>query len=185
MREYKIFHSPDPLAFETPHISPYSYCNGDPINYIDPTGEKPLPSEAARMAAHVYGDKTDDILIGGWSKTPDNLGLKSLGGGQAALNALVTGNAAITFNPAGVSGITKFKDGSWLTPFMSESRIDAYIMTTDPQNILQDRLPIPGANGNRHYLLPKDIPSIYNGHSMDNILKCFGVNPDDYAKVKL
>lgn len=27
---------------------------------------EPTPKEAAAMAAHVYGDKKDDILIGGW-----------------------------------------------------------------------------------------------------------------------
>lgn len=32
------FQSPDPLAYKTPHVSPYSYCNGDPVNNIDPTG---------------------------------------------------------------------------------------------------------------------------------------------------
>lgn len=106
----------------------------------------------------------------------------SLGGGEAALNALVTDRAAITFNPAGVSDITKFKEGSWRTPFKSEKKIDAYIMRTDPLNILQDRLPIPKANGRRHYLTPKDMPSVYNGHSMDNVLKNFGVNPNKYKK---
>ena len=32
--------------------------------------------------------------------------------------------------------------------------------------------------GNRDYLWPKDMPSVYNGHSIDNIIKNFGVNPD-------
>ena len=250
--------STDPAQEEQVAYSSYCYAKNSPAIYIDPTGEKPTPSEAARMAAHVYGDKKDDILIGGWKKTPNNLGLNlatscglksavymrtdakgkvleyayvtagteaewadvaaditqpiglskqysnsadnaksidarmdgmeltfighSLGGGEAALNALVTDRAAITFNPAGVSDITKFKEGSWRTPFKSEKKIDAYIMRTDPLNILQDRLPIPKANGRRHYLTPKDMPSVYNGHSMDNVLKNFGVNPNKYKK---
>lgn len=222
--------------------------------------KKPKPSEAARMAAHVYGNKTDDILIGGWMKSPDNLGLNlstsnglksaiytrkdakgkileyayvtagtedwddviadisqpiglskqysnsvdnakrivsrvngkeltfvghSLGGGEAALNALITGYAAITFNPTGVSEITKIKEGSIHTLFKSESNIDAYILTTDPLNISQDKLPIPKANGTRHYLEPTDLESIYNGHSINSVLKCFGVNPDKYKKYNL
>lgn len=106
----------------------------------------------------------------------------SLGGGEAALNALVTDRAAITFNPAGVSDITKIKEGSWLTPFKSERNIDAYIMYTDPLNIIQDKTSIPKANGKRHYLVPTDFPSVYNGHSMDNVLKNFGVKPDKYNK---
>ena len=34
------FMQPDPLATENHGVSPYIYCNGDPINFIDPTGEK-------------------------------------------------------------------------------------------------------------------------------------------------
>lgn len=250
--------STDPAQEEQVAYSSYCYAKNSPSFFVDPTGEKPTPSEAARMAAHIYGDKTDDILIGGWKKSPDNLGLNlktscglksavymrtdakgkvleyayvtagteaewadvaadltqpfglskqysnsadnaksinsrvkgkeltfighSLGGGEAALNALVTDRAAITFNPAGVSDITKIKEGSWFTPFKSERNIDAYIMYTDPLNIIQDKTSIPKANGKRHYLIPTDLPSVYNGHSMDNILKNFGVKPDKYNK---
>jgi hypothetical protein len=66
--------------------------------------------------------------------------------------------------------------------------IDAYIMETDPLNALQNSDTLlgkimPDVNGNRHYLLPADLPSIYNGHSMDNVLKNFGVNnPAEYDK---
>ena len=50
-------------------------------------------------------------------------------------------------------------------------------------NILQNSSPVkPDVNGNRHYLYPKDVPSVYNGHSIDNIIKNFGVNPDYYKK---
>ena len=41
----RIYHSaiatwmqPDPMCEHTPHISPYTYCNGNPIMLIDPTG---------------------------------------------------------------------------------------------------------------------------------------------------
>ncbi len=33
------FTTPDPLAWDTPWVSPYSYCAANPIRYIDPTGE--------------------------------------------------------------------------------------------------------------------------------------------------
>lgn len=52
----------------------------------------------------------------------------SLGGGEAALNSLVTSNdklkgrKAFTFNAAGVSDLTKIKEGTWKTPFKSEKR---------------------------------------------------------------
>ena len=55
--------------------------------------------------------------------------------------------------------------------------IDAYIMKTDPLNYLQDRLTIPEANGNRHYLTPKDFSSFVNGHSINSILKSLGIKP--------
>jgi hypothetical protein len=58
--------------------------------------------------------------------------------------------------------------------------VDAYY--TDPLNIIQDKTSIPKANGKRHYLVPTDFPSVYNGHSMDNVLKNFGVKPDKYNK---
>ena len=32
------FTAPDPLAWDTPWVSPYSYCASNPIRYIDPTG---------------------------------------------------------------------------------------------------------------------------------------------------
>lgn len=60
----------------------------------------------------------------------------------------------------------------------SENKIDAYILRTDPLNILQNNSIMPDANGNRKYLLPTDFKSIYNGHDIKNFFKNFGVkNP--------
>ena len=36
------FTSVDPMAGNTPQVSPYAYCEGDPINFIDPTGMNPV-----------------------------------------------------------------------------------------------------------------------------------------------
>jgi len=36
------FNSIDPLAYKNPWASPYTYCNGDPVNQIDPDGECPV-----------------------------------------------------------------------------------------------------------------------------------------------
>lgn len=241
--------SVDPLASKMPAWSPYSINYNNPIRFVDLDGREPTPAEAARMAAHVYGDSKSP-LIGGWAVSSRDFGIKltndyglksqvyqrtqengkieytyatagteanwkdvgadvkqplglskqyasaadnaekisnkllkggeeltftghSLGGGEAALNALVTDRKAITFNAAGVSPITKFAEGTWKTPFKSESKIDAYIMRTDPLNLLQNNTALPDVNGKRHYLTPTDAPSIYNGHSMDNVLKNF------------
>lgn len=73
------FTSVDPLAEKYPHLSPYSYCAGDPINMIDPTGMMPDSLEAAQMNKHVYQDEKVE-LVGGWSCTrlayDDNTGLQ-------------------------------------------------------------------------------------------------------------
>lgn len=63
--------------------------------------------------------------------------------------------------------MTKFTEGTWKTPFKSEKMIEAYILRTDPLNILQNRSPA--------------MPDV-NGYSIDNIIKNFGVNPDGYKK---
>ena len=51
------FLSPDRLAYETPHITPYSYCHGDPINYIDPTGLFKTFSETLFYTSFYIGAK--------------------------------------------------------------------------------------------------------------------------------
>ena len=265
----------DPLAEKT--MTPYAYTNNNPIMLVDPTGMeseiavKPSPAEAAAMAAHVYGDKKDDILLGGWrvSKTKfknirlndRNSGFKSqiyervvngkvteytyatagtedlvkdgitdimqlfgmssqysisaknatalsnqlgeteltyvghsLGGGLAELNSNITRREAITFNAAGVGVATKFINGmknsdikGWFggltAAFRTTGLINAYIMKTDPLNIIQDKsLLLPNANGKRHYVIPTTIGSIYNGYSMDNVLREFGINPTKYIR---
>lgn len=45
-------------------------------------------------------------------------------------------------------------------------------MMSDPLN----RLTAP-ANGKMKNIFPKNLDSIYNGHSIDNVLRCFDINP--------
>lgn len=53
----------DPKAVEMPHVSPYSFCYGNPAGYIDPSGQKPNEYEAALMSAAVYKDgKFNDYI---------------------------------------------------------------------------------------------------------------------------
>lgn len=248
------FYQCDPLAEKYYSLSPYSWCAGNPMKLIDPSGCEPTIDEAAAIAAHVYGDKADDILIGGWrisqlilelnynnpasgfksnlyervvdgvvteyvyatagtedgrdwianvsqltglsyqylksgknakaiSAALSNMELNfvghSLGGGEAALNSILTssesliGRKAFTFNAAGVSKATKFFVGGMSALKKSENEIMAYITITDPLNIIQNNNynfignNLPDVNGIRHYMIPKCL----NGHSIDNFLK--------------
>ena len=61
----------------------------------------------------------------------------SLGGGEAALASMVTGNPAVTYNPAAVSNATinKLKEGNLST---NTSRILQYIIKGEPVHFIND-----------------------------------------------
>lgn len=69
--------SVDPLAEKYYYVTPYSYCSGNPVMLVDLEGKEPTEDEAARIAAHVYGDKKDDILTGGWRVSLKDFGISS------------------------------------------------------------------------------------------------------------
>lgn len=44
----------DQLAEKYYNVSPYVYCAGNPVRFIDSNGLEPTPTEAARIAEDVY-----------------------------------------------------------------------------------------------------------------------------------
>ena len=92
----------DQLAEKYPNMSPFTFTMNNPIMYLDPDGEEPTPAEAARMAAHVYGDKSNDILIGGWKVSNRDLGVK-----QENLNHTETGLKSQVYERS-TDGVTEY-----------------------------------------------------------------------------
>ena len=97
----------------------------------------------------------------------------SLGGGLAAANAYATGGRAITFNPAGVSGLTIANIAVNYGFKMVFAKIDAHVLITDPLNIFN--LNTTRTDGKVNFLLPFNINSIKDGHSIDNLGKSLGI----------
>ena len=52
--------SVDPLSDKTPEISPYAYCNWNPVNYVDPNGLSTHTDEDGNVVA-VYDDNDLNI----------------------------------------------------------------------------------------------------------------------------
>ena len=54
--------SPDPLLDKYPHISPYAYCNWNPLKYVDPDGRRArlsINNNSMTITANYYARKND------------------------------------------------------------------------------------------------------------------------------
>ena len=254
------FTTMDPLATDYPSISPYAYCNNNPIRFIDKDGKRPSAYEAALMAQFVYNDfrcdeerqnLLDDLSKLGWTlssfktkiRKNDNgtfgsglqselfernnngkieyayiyagtnsvvdagedvgqlLGLSpqyslaiknarilsgelnnkeltyvghSLGGGEAAAASMATNRAAMTFNPASVSMLTKLfnglKDSRKITNYRTVGiNIGGLNIGGDPVNNLQDNLFMhaPGTT----LVIPIGVRNPFSSHSIKTIVE--------------
>lgn len=103
----------------------------------------------------------------------------SQGGGEAAMCAYHLGEDAITFNPAGMSPITKVKARS---RHSKHSEIKSYIYLSDVLNIAQELTKIIpflslGADGEIHYIydnIPRNF-KIKEWHGMEGFLNYFDI----------
>ena len=108
----------DPLAEKYPGVSPYAYCNGNPVNFVDPDGEVPIfvvtalvGAGVSGIAAVIEGKSASEVLaatlggavdglIGGFGLLPSvgsiaAIGLETIGGGAGDFVERVRDNLRI------------------------------------------------------------------------------------------
>jgi predicted alpha/beta-fold hydrolase len=102
----------------------------------------------------------------------------SLGGGLAAVAALSTDRPAVTFNAAGVNGLTFIADGG----LFYNNRINNYSVEGEVLTTLQRNMPImPEALGQQYFLpvIKADQSKSPIGlHGMDTVLDSLGEGPN-------
>ena len=92
--------SPDPLADKYTSFSPYVFCAGDPVNYVDKKGEFPL---AANIAGAVVGMATEyvsqavvNVIVNGFSVDAFTKDIDLIDIGVAGVEGFLTmGSSAI------------------------------------------------------------------------------------------
>ena len=68
-----IWGSPDPMLDKYIHLSPYMYCNGNPVKYVDPNGKwvetawdiVNVMIDVASLASNIENGNTKDAIIDG------------------------------------------------------------------------------------------------------------------------
>lgn len=97
------FNSMDPLCEKYYHISPYAYCAGNPVRYVDPDGKKikvtgnsqSVLSQLQKLTNnHLVIEKDGMVSIGSGK---ENVG-KSLTKGTALVSNLVNSDKVVTIN---------------------------------------------------------------------------------------
>ena len=126
--------TPDPLAEKYPGISPYVYCNSNPVNFVDPDGEDPsliwdiasigfgIDSFRNNYRAGKYGAAVFDgfgiavdVVAAFIPIIPGGIGILRTGNrvlniADAGIDALKLGDELSSFNHAAEFGVDSYKN---------------------------------------------------------------------------
>ena len=91
--------TPDPLADKYYSISPYGFCNNNPVNFVDPDGELPVPVVGAIIGGAISG--TAAIIKG---KTFTEVIAATAGGAVDGAIGAVGGGVAKSFCAGAIGG---------------------------------------------------------------------------------
>lgn len=116
---YGRFMSIDPKAEEFYHISPYTYCAGDPVNLVDPDGEKPRIYIEGGFLGHAFisiGDGKDLIIYSY--------------GRYGALDPVLSGYHSSSLTPSG-EGVLRRLQGNDAATYLNSVMDDVQIFEID------------------------------------------------------
>ena len=144
------FMQPDPLATENMGVSPYTYCNGDPINFIDPSEEKVEFADSTNVEfIQAFHNAVSYLRENGASEWVDNI-LKSDKVYVLEYAASNFSEASISVSPDGILNGVKIKwahnivietwSGSYLSPAetLSHESDHAFRAETDLKGFIKD-----------------------------------------------
>ena len=144
------FMQPDPLATENMGVSPYTYCNGDPINFIDPSEEKVEFADSTNVEfIQAFHNAVSYLRENGASEWVDNI-IKSDKVYVLEYAASNFSEASISVSPDGILNGVKIKwahnivietwSGSYLSPAetLSHESDHAFRAETDLKGFIKD-----------------------------------------------
>ena len=144
------FTTMDPLCEKYYNVSPYAYCVGNPVNYVDPMGMEPDSLDAAMMSSLAYEanpEYTKMLNKNGWYENK-SLAFESVSGFKSkvfqkqksdnkfeyciSFAGTDTKEGALEFAKDGVTDVLNF--WGYLTPQYMQSAVQAFEMSSVVKN---------------------------------------------------